>query len=80
MSKTAKSKRRPTKTVGVDSMTMIWGMQERPVQQESTEHAKEMRRRSKILLEILSDENARIVVPTVVVAELLIPVKAADRM
>ena len=39
-----KGKKKIPKTVGVDSMTMVWGMIERPVDQETTEHAKEMRK------------------------------------
>jgi PIN domain len=60
---------------GVDTMVLIWGVQEArtgtiPVGQDVLE----MRRRAEILLEELFERKEKIVVPTVMVAELLVKI------
>lgn len=57
---------------GVDTMVLIWGMQEAQTgPAPAGQDVPEMRRRAEILIEELSDQGERIVVPTVMVAELL---------
>lgn len=67
-------------TVGLDTMTMIWGLQGieprggNPQQMNLTE----MQQRAVILLDILEEQKEKIVVPSVMVAELLVKVDLAD--
>lgn len=63
-------------TVGLDTMTMIWGLQGieprggNPRQRNLTE----MQQRAVILLDILEEDKEKIVIPSVMVAELLVKV------
>lgn len=74
MNSTAKTK---TKIVAVDTHCVTWGM--RPPKADDSDHTKEMRGRARILFQILDDEKARIVLPCIAIAELLVPVSKADR-
>ncbi|UCC31796.1 MAG: PIN domain-containing protein, partial [Phycisphaerales bacterium] len=56
--------------VGVDTMVLVWGLRSR-----STSASDELETRAQILLKLLEEDKAEIVVPTIVVAELLIPIK-----
>ena len=68
-------------TVSLDTMTMIWGLQGiepkggNPRQKNLTE----MQQRSVILLDMLQEANETILVPSIMVAELLVKVEAADQ-
>lgn len=58
--------------VALDTMTMIWGIQR--AGNKSQNNLAEMQCRAHILLETLQDDKATIIVPSVVVAELLVGV------
>jgi predicted nucleic acid-binding protein len=68
-------------TAALDTMTMIWGLQGieprggNPRQKNLTE----MQQRSVILLDMLDEKNETIIVPSVMVAELLVKVEIADQ-
>jgi predicted nucleic acid-binding protein len=63
--------------VTLDTMTMIWGLRlGGPT--PSNAHVADMQRRARILLDELDEDKARIIVPTIVVAELLIGMPATD--
>jgi hypothetical protein len=64
--------------VAVDTMVLIWGMQPN-AQPGDTKDVLECRIRSKILLELLTDQHATVVVPIVCVAELLVPIPPDKR-
>ena len=58
--------------VGVDTMVLVWGLRS-----TSTSASDELETRAQILLRQLEEDKAEIVVPTIVVAELLTPIKVA---
>ena len=60
---------------GIDTMTVAWGFRD-PERPGDPADLKEKRRRAQILFAELEAKKATIVVPTIVVAELLIPLPA----
>lgn len=62
-------------SIGVDTMTLIWGLKE-IVPRQTTQDVEEMCRRAKILLTNLGSQ--RIIVPTIAVSELLCGVDAKN--
>jgi|GEM_PF-5072610 len=67
----------PRKIVAVDTHCVSWAM--RPARTDDTPHTQEMRIRARILFSILDEEKARIVLPCVAVAELLVPISKEHR-
>lgn len=60
---------------GIDTMVLIWGMQEAHAgSPRAGQDVPDMRRRAEILIQELSEQNEQIVVPTVMVAELLVKI------
>ena len=57
-------------------MVMIWGFRDRGNRANATDAEK--RRRTLVLLNELSEKKATIIVPTIIVAELLIPLPAEE--
>ena len=55
--------------VALDTMTLIYALRETPLPQKD-----ELRQRARILIRQLTDDKATVIVPTVVVAELLVPI------
>ncbi len=56
--------------VALDTMILVWELHRKPVLAQ-----KELQQRTRILLEQLDDDKSTVVVPSIVVAELLIPIK-----
>jgi predicted nucleic acid-binding protein len=67
-------------TVALDTNTLIWGLQSADSRggNPRQKNLKEMQQRSRILLSILEEGGETIIVPTVMVAELLIKVEVAS--
>jgi predicted nucleic acid-binding protein len=64
-------------TIGLDSQILIYAGVVPNKPQKVTDHLKELRRRAKLLLSLIQDEI--VVLPTVAIAEILVPVPASRR-
>ena len=63
-------------SVGIDTMVMIWGLQSKGAKRGNPRqpNLRELQIRAVILLDLLELDHAQIIVPTVMVAELLVGV------
>jgi predicted nucleic acid-binding protein len=64
-------------SVALDTMVMIWGIKQ-VAPAHSSPRVADMQRRASILLSELEEDEATIIVPNIVVAELLLAVPSAD--
>jgi predicted nucleic acid-binding protein len=67
-------------TIGLDTMTVIWGLQASDPKGGNSRQADliEMRQRAAILLDVLETSKETIIIPNIVVSELLIKVELAE--
>jgi predicted nucleic acid-binding protein len=68
-------------STALDTMVLIWAIQHPTHRKKQPDPAVvELRRRAKILLDILSEEGAQIIIPSVVVGELLAGIEEAHHV
>ncbi len=60
-----------TEAIAIDTMTLIWGIRK--------DGPDEQQKRAKFLFQKLEEEKAQVIVPAIVVAEYLVPVRQDER-